>query len=76
MPKYRIVVDFDGLREDGEYIDGRSVEAKDGNEALQKLHKQHGIFMDLLQNWMIKPVKPVTEEEIDWDSEEDIDHDA
>ena len=76
MPKSRIVVDFDGLREDGEYIDGRSVEAKDGNEALQKLHKQHGMFMDLLQNWMIKPVKPGTEEEIDWDSEEDIDHDA
>ena len=76
MPKYRIVVAFDGLREDGEYIDGRSVEAKDGNEALQKLHKQHGMFMDLLQNWMIKPVKPGTEEEIYWDSEEDIDHDA
>ena len=75
MPKYRIVVDFDGLREDGEYIDGRTAEAKDGNEALQKLHKQHGMFMDLLQNWMIKPVKPGTEEEIYWDSEEDIDHD-
>ena len=74
--KYRIVVDFDGLREDGEYIDGRSVEATDGNEALQKLHKEHGMFMDLLQNWMIKPVKPGTEDEIDWDSDEDIDHDA
>ena len=42
MPKYRIVVDFDGLREDGEYIDGRTTEAKDGNEALHKLHKEYG----------------------------------
>ena len=76
MPKYRIVVDFDGLREDGEYIDGRATEAKDGNEALQKLHKEHGMFMDLLQNWCIRPVKSGTEDEVDWDSEEDIDHDA
>ena len=76
MPKYRIVVDFDGLREDGEYIDGRATEAKDGNEALQKLHKEHGTEMDLLQNWCIRPVKPGTEDEIDWNEEEDIDYDA
>jgi hypothetical protein len=76
MPKYRIVVDFDGLREDGEYIDGRTTEAKDGNEALRKLHKEYGTCMDLLQGWSIRPVKPGTEDEIDWDSDEDIDHDV
>tara|TARA_R100000656_G_scaffold44040_1_gene36277 strand:+ start:888 stop:1118 length:231 start_codon:yes stop_codon:yes gene_type:complete len=75
MPKYRIVVDFDGLRDDGEYIDGRAVEAKDGDEALHKLQKDFKQEMDILQNWSIRPIKPGTEDEVDWDSEEDIDHD-
>ena len=48
--KYRIVVDFDGLREDGEYIDGRSVEAKDAHEARLKLEKDFKIELDSMTN--------------------------
>ena len=68
MPKYRIVVDFDGLREDGEYLDGRSVEAEDEHAALLKLHKDFKIEMDSMTSWGISPVKPGTKDEVDWDA--------
>ena len=32
--KYKIAVDFDGRREDGEYLDGRVIQAEDEDEAL------------------------------------------
>ena len=38
--KYKIAVDFDGRREDGEYLDGRVVQAEDEDEALQKFIKE------------------------------------
>ena len=38
--KYKIAVDFDGRREDGEYIDGRVIQAEDEDEALQKFIKE------------------------------------
>ena len=31
--KYKIAVDFDGRREDGEYLDGRVIQAEDEDEA-------------------------------------------
>jgi hypothetical protein len=68
MPKYRIVVDFDGLREDGEYLDGRAVEAKDAHEARLKLEKDFKIELDSMTNWGIWPIKPGTEDEVDWDA--------
>ena len=68
MPKYRIVVDFDGLREDGEYLDGRSVEAEAEHEALLKLHKDFKNEMDSMTSWGIWPIKPGTEDEVDWDA--------
>ena len=68
MPKYRIVVDFDGLREDGEYLDGRSVEAEDEHEALLKLQKDFKVEMDSMTSWGIWPVEPGTEDEVDWDA--------
>ena len=37
--KYKIAVDFDGRREDGEYLDGRVVQAEDEDEALHKFIK-------------------------------------
>ena len=68
MPKYRIVVDFDGLREDGEYLDGRSVEAEDEHEALLKLQNHFKNEMDSMTSWGIWPIKPGTEDEVDWDA--------
>ena len=38
--KYKIAVDFDGRREDGEYLDGRVIQAEDEDEALQKFIKE------------------------------------
>ena len=38
--KYKIAVDFDGRREDGEYLDGRVVQAEDEDEALHKFIKE------------------------------------
>ena len=38
--KYKIAVDFDGRREDGEYLDGRVVQAEDEDEALDKFIKE------------------------------------
>ena len=38
--KYKIAVDFDGRREDGEYLDGRVIQAEDEDEALQKFVKE------------------------------------
>jgi len=38
--KYKIAVDFDGRREDGEYLDGRVVQAQDEDEALDKFIKE------------------------------------
>ena len=38
--KYKIAVDFDGRREDGEYLDGRVVQAQDEDEALHKFIKE------------------------------------
>ena len=38
--KYKIAVDFDGRREDGEYLDGRMIQAEDEDEALQKFIKE------------------------------------
>ena len=38
--KYKIAVDFDGRREDGEYLDGRMIQAEDEDEALQKFVKE------------------------------------
>ena len=37
MKTFTIHVDFDGRREDGEYLDGRSVQARDEDEAWEKL---------------------------------------
>ena len=37
---YKIAVDFDGRREDGEYLDGRVVQAEDEDEALHKFIKE------------------------------------
>ena len=38
--KYKIAVDFDGRREDGEYLDGRVVQSEEEDEALQKFIKE------------------------------------
>ena len=38
--KYKIAVDFDGRREDGEYLDCRVIQAEDEDEALQKFIKE------------------------------------
>ena len=38
--KYKIAVDFDGRREDGEYLDGRVVQAEDEDKALHKFIKE------------------------------------
>ena len=38
--KYKIAVDFDGRREDGEYLDGRVIQAEDEDEALNKFIKE------------------------------------
>ncbi len=38
--KYKIAVDFDGRREDGEYLDGRVVQAEDEDEALNTFIKE------------------------------------
>ena len=41
MIQYQIGVDFDGRREDGEYLDGRKIFAKDEDEALRKFVKEY-----------------------------------
>ena len=38
--KYKIAVDFDGRREDGEYLDGRVIQAEDEDEALNTFIKE------------------------------------
>ena len=38
MKTFTIHVDFDGRREDGEYFDGRSVRARDEDEAWEKFN--------------------------------------
>ena len=38
--KYKIAVDFDGRREDGEYLDGRVIQADDEDEALNTFIKE------------------------------------
>lgn len=40
MKTFTIHVDFDGRREDGEFIDGRKLQAKDEDEAWEKFNKQ------------------------------------
>ena len=36
---FTIHIDFDGRREDGEYLDGRSVQARDEDEAWEKFNE-------------------------------------
>jgi hypothetical protein len=47
MKTFRIYIDFDGRREDGEYLDGRKVQAKDEDEAWEKFYKRFAIELDL-----------------------------
>ena len=46
----------------------RSDPAKDAHEARLKLEKDFKIELDSMTNWGIWPVKPGTENEVDWDA--------